>query len=199
MPRMGIKSSTRRVRGRSSKERYLGSMATTLLLDGGQVSAGHIGPLMAQETGDLIPGVKGTIPALDLLLVGVSGIGVPQAVVGHGPVRIRVLDLRPYSADELLKPVDSDVSGDTFWDEQLLPPGCDSQHFLQLNADALVDGYAPDFAAFTFDSEVPGEEGIFCRCRVQTEALVDAESGIVGQGGDSGIIFMSGIPALEDE
>ncbi len=169
------------------------------VLEGGQVDVGDIGTLVAQKARDLEVGIGGRNTAVDQRLIGSGGIGVPQAVVGHGAGGVRVLNFTSDGANKLLEAVDGDVGGNIIGNKQLVAPWRDGQHFRQLNADAFVDGHAPNFAALAFDDDGLGAEGVFCRCRVQSEALMDTESGVIGQGGHGGVVLVAGFPALAEE
>ena len=167
--------------------------------EGGQINVGDVGTLMAQKAGNLIMGVGGRNAAVDQLLIGPGGVSMPQAVVGHRAGGIRIPDLISDGTDKLLEAAHGDVGGDIIGDKQLMASGGDGQHFLQLSADALIDGDASDLAALSLDGDGSGTEGIFRHRGVQAEAFVNAEPDIIGQSGHGGVVLMTGVPAFEEE
>ncbi len=167
-------------------------MGVTVLY-GGQITPGHIGPLMTKELGYPQAGVKGTGSTVDQLLVGAGGIAVPQAMMGHGTCRPFVLNLRSYCAEELLKPVDGEIGANTVRCKQLVVPLSDSQHLLQFNADALIDGHGADFTAFSLDRQFTVAQGGFSGYGVQPEALMNAQPCVIREDGNGGVVFMTGL------
>ena len=92
MPRIGIKSSTRRIMGRSLKSRYLFSLGTASL-HGRQIDVRHVGSLVSQQARYGKMGVQRCHAAIDEGSVLFGGVGVPQPMEGNAPVRrCRVTD-----------------------------------------------------------------------------------------------------------
>lgn len=101
MPRIGIRSSTRSVTGRSSRERYLFSIATPLS-DRRKVNVRYVGTLVAQQTGDCIVRVDDAHDVLRQPCVLLRDVGVPKPMEGQTAVGILVADPVAVAVDEQL-------------------------------------------------------------------------------------------------
>ena len=176
---MGIRSSTRRVRGSSSKEQYL-VFIVALLSDRGQINVGHVGPLMAQQTGDLKMGVQSTCAALDQFHVLLRGVGVSKSMEGQRTISI-LLKIITIGVDEKLKLIDGAVGGGFVRHQQLVSAFGAFQLLSHGDGDLLIDGNGADLAAFAPDGDSVLTQCLFCRGRVNAEALVDTQTGEASQ------------------
>ena len=182
MPRMGIKSSTRRIKGRSLRSRYLFSTGSASL-HGRQIDVCHVGPLVSQQTGHGEMGVQRRHAAVDERCVLFSGVGMPQSMESNAPVRRSgVADGVTVTEDELLHTVDGPVGGNAIRHQQLVTVLRFLQQPLQHHGNTVIlDGNDTHLTALAFYSEGVFAQRTLRRGGVHAEALMDAQTGIAGQ------------------
>lgn len=126
-----------------------------------EVDMRYIGPLVPQELRHPQAGVEGTDTAVQQLPPGPGGVVVAQTIMGHGPGGVFVLNLGPYLIDILLELGDGVMGLHNLRHKQLVAPGRDSQEFLELNADAVIDGHCADLSSLALDGDGVFPESLF--------------------------------------
>ena len=182
MPRRGIKSSTRRIMGRSLRSRYLFSTGSPSL-HGHQIDVRHVGPLVPQQARNSEMGVQRRHAAIDEGCVLFGGVGMAQSMKGNAPARYGgITDGITVAEDKLLHAVDGPVSGNAILHQQLVAAFRFVQQPLQHHRDAVVlEGNDTDFAALAFHGEGIFTQRTLRRGGVHAEALMDAQTGVAGQ------------------
>lgn len=171
-----------------SKEQYLVTKLAPFL-DGCQIDIGYISPLVAQQPGNGEVGIQFGHTACGQLPVLLCGIGVPEAVEGHGTFRIYVFDFFSVLNDKHLQDVDGSVCGYTIWDQQLMSAWGNVKAFSQCYLDGLVEGYSPNLAALAFDGYGAFTKRLLSDCSINAEAFVNAKTCISGQVESQNIII----------
>ena len=182
MPRIGIRSSTRSVIGRSLRSRYLFSTDRTSL-HGRQIDVCHVGPLVSQQAGHGEMGVQRRHAAADEGRVLFGGVGMSQPMEGNAPVRCgRVADGVTVAEDELLHSIDGSVGGDAVRHQKLVAAFRFLQQPLQHHRNTVVlDGDDTHLAALALYGEGVFTQRTLRHSGVHTEAFMDTQTGIACQ------------------
>lgn len=145
------------------------------------MDVGHIGPLMAQQTGYRKMGIQTAHTVVDQLLVLLSGIGMSKSMEGQGTIGV-LLKIATIGVNEKLQLVNGPVGGHTVRYQQLVAAWGSFQLLFQMGSDAFIfDGNGAHLAALALDGDGVFFQSLLCRGSINAEALMDAQTGETAQ------------------